>query len=281
MDGEGVSAERFTVRFWGVRGTLATPGAGTVRYGGNTSCLEIRCGKHLLVFDAGTGLRELGRALRDEQPLDFDLYLSHTHYDHVSGLAFFEPAFTRTNQVRVWEGHLGQALSLREVLVHMMTPPLFPVPVNLLEPACDFRKFRAGDTLSPRPGITIRTAALRHPNEAVGYRLEFGGRSLCYVTDTEHEVGTRDQTIVELVRGADYFIYDSTYSDDEYERHRGWGHSTWQECCRLAEAAGVKTAVIFHHDPNHDDHDMDRIAAAAAEMRPGTIVAREGMVLEL
>jgi phosphoribosyl 1,2-cyclic phosphodiesterase len=283
MSGVGhVSSEsRFAVRFWGVRGTLATPGAGTVRYGGNTSCLEVRCGQHLFVFDAGTGLRELGQELMREQPLDIDLYLSHTHYDHVSGLPFFAPAFVAGNQVRVWEGHLGDALTLRGVLEHMMTPPLFPVPVNIIEAACNFHKFAAGDTLTPRPGVAIHTAPLTHPNEAVGYRIEYGGRAICYVTDTEHEVGRRNPIIVELARGADLLIYDSTYSDAEYELHRGWGHSTWQECCRVAAAAEVKTAVIFHHDPSHDDTAMDAIAAGAAALRPGTIVAREGMVLEL
>jgi len=269
----------FYVKFWGVRGSIACPGPRTVRYGGNTSCLEMRCGGRLLIFDAGTGLRDLGNELDGSTPIDADLYLTHTHFDHICGLPFFAPLYTVGNKIRLAAGHLVPDTDLQRVLMEMMMAPLFPIPPSAFKADVEFHDFSTGDVLSPGDGITIRTAPLNHPNRATGYRVEFDGRSICYVTDTEHEDGKRDKNIVNLIRGADMVIYDSTYADEEYSRYRGFGHSTWQEGVRLVEAAGARTLVIFHHDPNHDDDQMDAIAAAAEKIRPGTVVAREGMVL--
>jgi phosphoribosyl 1,2-cyclic phosphodiesterase len=161
----------------------------------------------------------------------------------------------------------------------MMTSPLFPVPIDMLHSDLTFIDFNGGEDLTLRPGIVVRTAPLNHPNGATGYRIEYRGKAVCYITDTEHWIGKHDQTIVALCRGADLMIYDSTYTDEEYPRYQGWGHSTWQEGARLCDLAGVKRLVIFHHDPSHDDAFMDRIAADAERVRPGSIVAREGMVL--
>lgn len=274
-----VQTADFFVKFWGVRGSIACPGPRTVRYGGNTSCVEIRCGGRLLIFDAGTGLRDLGNGLVGNGPVEAELYLTHTHFDHICGLPFFAPLYSAGNKVRLSAGHLLPETDLRRVLMEMMMAPLFPIPPTAFKADVSFVDFAAGGVLSPGDGITVRTALLNHPNRATGYRIEYGGRSICYVTDTEHEEGKRDRRIVRLIHGADLVIYDSTYSDEEYPKYRGYGHSTWQEGVRLADAAAAKTLVIFHHDPNHDDDRMDGIAAAAEIARPGTVVAREGMVL--
>ncbi|MGH6621462.1 MAG: MBL fold metallo-hydrolase [Alphaproteobacteria bacterium] len=274
-----VQTADFFVKFWGVRGSIACPGPRTVRYGGNTSCVEIRCGGRLLIFDAGTGLRDLGNCLVGNGPVEADLYLTHTHFDHICGLPFFAPLYSAGNKVRLSAGHLLPETDLRRVLMEMMMAPLFPIPPAAFKADVTFVDFAAGGVLSPGGGITVRTALLNHPNRATGYRIEYGGRSICYVTDTEHEEGKRDRRIVRLIHGADLVIYDATYSDEEYPKYRGYGHSTWQEGVRLADAAAAKTLVIFHHDPNHDDDRMDGIAAAAEIARPGTVVAREGMVL--
>lgn len=269
----------FFVKFWGVRGSIACPGPRTVRYGGNTSCVEIRCGGRLLIFDAGTGLRDLGNCLVGDGPVEAELYLTHTHFDHICGLPFFAPLYSAGNKVRLSAGHLLPDSDLRRVLMEMMMAPLFPIPPTAFKADVRFADFAAGNVLSPGDGITVRTALLNHPNRATGYRIDYGGRSICYVTDTEHEDGKRDRRIVRLIKDADLVIYDSTYSDEEYPKYRGYGHSTWQEGVRLADAAAAKTLVIFHHDPNNDDDRMDGIAAAAEIARPGTVVAREGMVL--
>ena len=269
----------FCVRFWGVRGSIACPGPDTVRYGGNTSCLEVKCGEHLMIFDAGTGLRSLGNELLKQMPIDLDLFLTHTHFDHVCGLPFFVPFFVPSNKVRIHAGHLVPDFTLRQVLVEMMMAPLFPVPPSIFQADVIYTDFQCGETLCPYPNVTLRTAPLNHPNNATGYRIEFDGRAVCYVTDYEHFDDRRDDVLIGLVRDADYLIYDSTYSDEEYERFKGFGHSTWQEGVRLAEEAGVETLVIFHHDPGHDDAWMDRVAKEAETARPGTIVAQEGMAL--
>lgn len=274
----------FSVQFWGVRGSIACPGPDTVRYGGNTSCLEIRCGGRLFIFDAGTGLRLLGQALMkkslsDRGDIDAHLFLTHTHFDHICGLPFFAPLFVPGNHFRLAAGHLKPETDLKQVLVEMMMAPLFPVPPSIFQAQVSYTDFTAGETQSPGDGVVIRTAPLNHPDRATGYRVEYGGRSICYITDTEHVIGAPDQNILGLIQGADLVIYDSTYTDDEYPAYAGFGHSTWQEGVRLADAAAVKTLVIFHHEPTHDDDRMDAIAAEAEAMRPGTIVAREGMVL--
>lgn len=270
-----------TVRFWGVRGSIAAPGPDTVRYGGNTACVEVRCGRHTLIFDAGTGIRALGERLGPDAPVDVDLFFSHTHYDHVCGLPFFAPAFDPRNRIRLWAGHLPEGQTLRSVLCDLMTAPFYPIPVDTFRADCRFLEFACGAALEPRPGLCVRTTALNHPNEAVGYRVDYEGRSVCYVTDTEHRAGGLDEAIVGLVADADVMIYDSTYTDDEYPPRAGWGHSTWQECLRLADAAGVGRAVLFHHEPARSDAALDMIAEQAAARRPGTVVAREGLELRL
>jgi len=271
----------FGVRFWGVRGSIACPGENFRKYGGNTPCLEVRCGPDLLIFDAGTGLRSLGMVLAGGAALEGDIFLTHTHYDHIVGLPFFAPLFDCDSRFRIWAGHLRTDMTLHKALCQFMAAPLFPVPPTVFSCNIGFHDFTAGQTLTPRPGVRLRTAALNHPNGATGYRVEYDGRSLCYVTDTEHVPGKPDRAVLDLIKGADAVIYDCTYTDDEFPRFHSWGHSTWQEGARLCDQAGAKRLVIFHHDPSHDDEVMDRIAAAAEAARPGTIVARDGMVLEI
>lgn len=272
----------FLVRFWGVRGSIACPGPRFMRYGGNTSCVEVRMGGRLLIFDGGTGLRPLGEMLLKDGPVDADVLLSHTHVDHIQGFPFFQPLFQPGNRFRLWAGNLTAAgMGINDVLCRYMATPLFPVPPQIFAAEVTYHDFVAGEPLALHPGLTLRTAPLNHPQGATAYRMESGGRSLCYVTDTEHVEGARDATILKLVANADTMIYDATYTDEEYPRYRGWGHSTWQEALRLADQAGVHRVVLFHHDPGHDDETMDRIANAAERERPGTLVAREGMELAI
>lgn len=271
-----------TVRFWGVRGSIATPGPDTVRYGGNTSCVEVGIGDRVFIFDAGTGLRLLGESLLARHgEVDADLFFSHTHVDHVCGLPFFRPAFLPASRLRFWAGHLLPDNTLKGVLSEMMQAPLFPVPLDILQARIDYTDFPCGVVLNPAPDVTLRTAPLNHPNGATGYRIEHGAKAIAYLTDTEHRPGELDRNVLKLADRVDLMIYDSTYTDEEYPSRVNWGHSTWQEAVKLAKAAHAKTLVIFHHDPGHDDEFMDRIAAAAEKARPGTLVAREGMVLRL
>jgi phosphoribosyl 1,2-cyclic phosphodiesterase len=207
--------------------------------------------------------------------------LSHCHIDHISGLPFFAPCYLPTGRLRLWAGNLLPDRRIEQVLRTMMAEPLFPTGIETFKASVEFRDFRAGVVLQPHPDVTLRTAVLNHPGRATGYRLEYGGRAIAYVTDTEHRPGQLDRNVLELAAGADLMIYDGNYTDDEWPSRVGWGHSTWQEGVRLAEAANAKALAIFHHDPEHDDRFLDRVAAEASARRPGTVVAAEGMVLSI
>jgi len=290
----------FSVTFWGVRGSIACAGPEYERYGGNTSCLEVRCGPHVLIFDGGTGLRRLGEKLKAEKLRaekqeagnagrgdtgadvlqEIDLFLTHSHLDHIVGIPFFKPLYDKANKVRFWAGHLLPDQRLKEAICAMMVPPLFPVPIDVFPSRIAFNDFSAGEVLRLHPDVVLKTERLNHPNGATGYRIEHAGKAICYVTDTEHAPGTLDPKVLSLIRGADIFIYDSTYTEAEFPRFVGWGHSTWTQGLKLADAAGVRTFVAFHHDPSHNDAFMDQVAADLAKTRPGSLVAREGMTLE-
>ena len=263
------------LRFWGVRGSLPVPGSATLRYGGNTAYIELHIGGALVVLDAGTGLRSLGAALPDT--VDLDLLLSHTHLDHVCGLPFFAPMFRPADRVCIWAADRSIAAVLRAT----WSEPLMPSLRGAMRARVAFQDFQSGDTLSLRPGLVARTALLNHPGGACGYRIESADASVVYMTDTEPAPGELNPALVALAAGADVLVHDANYLPEAYPRHAGWGHSTWEHAVALADAAGVRQLLLFHHDPGHDDACMDRIAAAAAARRPGTLVAHEGMRIEL
>lgn len=276
-----MSVSSMSVRFWGVRGSIACSGPDTARYGGNTPCVEIWCGDHVLIFDAGTGIRPLGNALMRETNLtEVDIFLSHCHIDHVVGLPFFAPFFSKRHVVRVWAGNLAPALRIEDAVRKLISFPLFPIPIDAFKAKLEFRDFRAGATLNPRSGVTLRTAALNHPGGATGYRIDCGGRSVAYLTDTECGSGPFDPAVLSLAKDA-LVILDTPYTNEELPSRIGWGHSSWQQGVRLADEAGADRLCLFHHDPDHDDEFIDAIAKAASAARPGTIVARDGMVLKL
>jgi len=269
------------VRFWGVRGSLPCPGNTTARYGGNTACVEVRCGDRLLVLDAGTGLRLLGNSLAATEGVQADIYLTHCHSDHVAGLPFFAPAYRPSSELRVWAGNLLPERTLAQVARTVMAEPLFPGAAGMFKADITFHDFRAGQTLHPQTDITVRTAPLNHPGRATGYRVEFGGRSVAYITDTEHRPGEPDQHVLALAEGADLMIYDGNFTDEEFVTRAGWGHSTWQEGVRILAASGARRLAIFHHDPDHDDEFLDGVKAHAAALHPGAFVAAEGMTLHM
>lgn len=278
--GNAVGRAGLSIRFWGVRGGLPIPGPETVRYGGNTACIEVRCGDRLLVLDAGSGLRSLGDALMaGDRPVEAELLLSHTHLDHIAGLPFFAPLYRPGTRLRVWGGHLRAPETLASVLGALLSNPLMPDLLPRVSAGLEFVEFQPGDTLAPVPGLHVATVPLTHPGGVVGYRLEWGGKSVAYATDTEHEPGAPDVNVLRLARGADILIYDASYADAEFPDRRGWGHSTWQEGVRLADAAGVGRLVLFHHAPSRTDAELDAIEAAAHAQRPGTLTAREGIEL--
>lgn len=268
----------FKVKFWGVRGSIACPSAKYVMYGGNTSCIEVSCGGQRIILDAGTGIRNLGHWFLKKYDGHVQLLMSHTHWDHINGFPFFSPAFRPDRSFTVMAGHMWDSeLSIRDVFAGQMAHPTFPVPLEAMKATLEFEDFEAGDTFNMGPDIKIRTAKLNHPDNATGYRIEHKGKSMCYITDTEHVIGKPDQNVLGLIEGADLVIYDSTYTDDEFPAKMGWGHSTWQEGVRLCRQANVKQLAIFHHDPDHEDFFMQSLEAEAQAAWDGAMVARENM----
>lgn len=270
------------ITFWGVRGSIACAAKSHLRYGGNTPCVEVVAGDEHLILDAGTGIRPLGASFLQNDRRHGTLLLSHTHWDHIQGFPFFAPAFDPRRSFRILAGHLPRSTGgIRTVLAGQMAEPNFPVPLDIMRGSLAFEDFTAGDHFQLQPGIMVRTAQLNHPNGATGYRIEHGGCSVCYVTDTEHVPGRPDENILGLVEGADLLIYDSTYTDAEFPSKVGWGHSTWQEAVRLAQRGNVRRLAIFHHEPDHDDRFMRAVELEAHAMMRSSFVAREGQTVSL
>jgi len=269
------------IKFWGVRGSIACPSPNHVVYGGNTSCVEVTAGDRCIILDAGTGIRSLGHDFLRRGLDHAEILLTHTHWDHINGFPFFAPAFSKDCSFNIRAGHLNEQGGIESVLASQMTHPMFPVPMTVMQAKLTFEDFHAGETLALGGGVEVQTRSLRHPNGAVGYRVEYGGRALAYVTDTEHVPGETDENVLDLMRGADLAIYDSTYTDEEFPAKIGWGHSTWEEGIRLARLAGARRLAIFHHDPEHDDSFMEGLEDQARRRWEGSLVARDNMELTL
>jgi phosphoribosyl 1,2-cyclic phosphodiesterase len=280
-----VPLDQFSLHFWGVRGSIATPGVTTVRYGGNTPCIEMRCHGQRLIFDAGTGIRVLGQHLLKEMPLEADIFFTHSHWDHIQGFPFFTPAFIRGNTFRIHGKNSPNGATIRERLESQMLDPNFPVPLQVMGSTLSFHKVESGAEMILADGIKVETGELNHPGEAVGYRVSWSDRVVVYATDTEHFADRLDQKLIHLARNADILVIDATYTDQEYWSKStskvGWGHSTWQEAVKVAIAAQVKKLVIFHHDPLRSDDELDQIGEQVQAAFPNSVIAQEGMCLEL
>lgn len=271
----------FKVTFWGVRGSLALGGPETAAVGTNTPCVEVLCGERVFILDAGSGLARLGDRLQANHVQDIDLFLSHCHYDHIVGLPFFCPLYDPDADIRIWSGHLAGAMSTREIVAAFMRPPFFPVGPDVFPARIDYRDFAAGEVLDMGGGVRVATAPLNHPGHATGYRFDHAGRSVAYVTDTEHRPGAPDEAVLGLIADADLVIYDACFTDDELARFKGYGHSTWQEGVRLCRQAGARRLAIFHHRHCRTDAALEVIEAEARRAFPQSFVAREGMVVDL
>ena len=268
-----------SVKFWGVRGSIACPSPNHIKYGGNTSCLEVNAGGRRLVLDAGTGIRGLGQVFLKDDVSHVHLLLTHTHWDHINGFPFFVPAYDPSRNLHIMAGHLRGGEGIQNVLAAQMDNPMFPVPLSAMQAKMRFEDFDAGMEFNIYDDVFVRTCSLNHPNGATGYRIEHNGHSICYITDTEHVPGKMDQNILGLIEGADVVIYDSTYTEEEFPTRIGWGHSTWNEGVKLCREAGAKSMAIFHHDPEHEDDFMDKLGEDAKAEWDATFVAKEGMVL--
>lgn len=295
------------VKFWGTRGSLPTPGRDTVRYGGNTPCVEVRLrNNNLVVFDAGTGIRNLGDALMAEgESVKAYIAITHPHWDHIQGFPFFKPAFISGNEFTII-GVQSKSVTLRQMISSQMDKVYFPVQLNELKAKINFHPIREETIQIFEANLT--SIFVNHPQFALGYRLNAGGHSIVYISDNEpfdREVakslknvdksivhkyssvkGDPNQRIFDFARGADILIHDTTYTPEEYVNHVGWGHSHYLFSLKVAEEAGVKRLVLFHHDQLHNDEKIDEILQKCVkEIRTRSykfecIAAAEGMELE-
>lgn len=268
------------LRVWGARGSTPAPGPQTERYGGETTSMEVVIGGRPILIDCGSGARALGTRLAAEGVKDIDILFSHFHLDHICGLPFFGPAYSPDTTIRLWSGHLEGDQDPKQVLCRIMSPPIFPIAFDHLA-ACECLTFQPPDTLELAGDIRVETMALNHPNGATAYRFRHGGKTLVTITDHEHGDPELDSAVEAFVRGADVMIYDGMFDDSEYANFTGWGHSTWQEGLKLADRAGVRIPIIFHHHPDRTDDQLDAYAEQAERLHPGALIARQGLDISL
>lgn len=271
------------VRFWGVRGGIPTPEAGKMRFGGNTSCLSVKAeGAPLVILDAGTGIRLLGNELMRDHALggiEGYILLSHLHWDHIQGIPFFKPLFHPGNRFE-FVGQRPQGSTLRSQLEAQQNYANFPVDMSHMSAAKAFREVEDGEF--SLGSLTVRSRRLNHPGGCLGWRLEADGACVVYATDNEHTGPGPEEAVVELARGADLLIFDTNYTPEEYEQGRqGWGHSTWKQAVVNARAAGVDRLILFHHDQDHSDDEIEAIEALACREFPRSLAAREGLKVTL
>ena len=270
------------IKFWGVRGSTPTPQPDNLRYGGNTSCVEVRLGDHLYVFDCGTGLRPLGQHLqRDSQgkPIRAHIFVSHFHWDHIQGIPFFGPLYEHPENCFSFHSS-SRTRSLKQVMEEQMAAPYFPVDMSEMKAQRGFYNLEQGRV--PLENVTVEAMWLNHPQGCMGYRLETKEGVLVYATDNEPGDPVFDKNVRKLAAGADVLIYDAQYLPEEYEaRKRGWGYSHWREAINVVMESGAKELILYHHDPEHVDSVIDKVVQDARNYYPKVRAAAEGMEIKL
>jgi len=270
------------VKFWGVRGSTPIATSGILKYGGNTSCVEVRtAGGQLIILDAGSGIRALGQELVQEangSGRRIELFLTHYHWDHIQGFPFFEPMYAEGNHVHV-HGFTTKWGSVESALGDQMANPYFPVSMSVMRATRELSTI--GEETVKVGDAVVTTRRLNHPQSCLGYRISDGKGTLVYATDNEPGDRECDENLRKLCDGADVLVYDSQYTVEEYRTRAGWGHSTWKAGVDIANECGVKELILFHHDPDHRDYVVDSIVREARDNFPTVHAAREGMQIDL
>jgi phosphoribosyl 1,2-cyclic phosphodiesterase len=296
MPSAPASSSPARIKFWGTRGSIAVPGPETLRYGGDTTCVELRADGEIVVLDAGSGIRPLGVALQKEfqgQPINLSLLITHAHWDHIQGFPFFKPAYHSQNEIHIF-GFDGAGASFREIMTEPMRAPFFPITMRELSARMDIN--RLSEMKFSLGKVEIHAAFVNHPGICAGYRIFTSGGSVAFLPDHEpyefflhstlgkqlapeqaKEIVAAEQArLMEFLRGSDVLILDAQYTDQEYKTHIGWGHGSISSAVSLALEADVQTLLLFHHDPGHEDAMVDRMVESACKL-----VANSGKSLEV
>lgn len=286
--------DHIDMRFWGVRGTLPVSGKNTLKYGGNTSCVTLEFPRNqFFVFDCGSGIKNVGDWLKEQRRrrVNFKIFISHPHWDHINSFPFFGPLYAQGNEVEVLGANQGD-ITMRQIVSAQMEGVYFPIRLSEFASRVYFHDLE--EEALEVSGISVKTKLLSHPGKCLGYRVDYNGRSICYVTDNEMYVETSDfydphyeKRLAEFVDGADALITDTTYTDEEYKTKEGWGHSCVSKVVNLADMAGVKNLYLFHHDPDQTDDDIDRKHDTAVQMlkkrnsKTKCLAPQEGQVFKI
>ena len=295
MPSISVSSPPARIKFWGTRGSIPVPSPETLRYGGNTTCVELRADGEIIVLDAGSGIRPLGIALDREfqaRPIKLSLLVTHAHWDHIQGFPFFKPAYDSKNEIRIF-GFDGAGATFREIMAEPMQSPFFPITMRELSARMDINKL--SEMKFSLGKVDIHAAFVNHPGVCAGYRIFTSSGSVAFLPDHEpyeflhsargkqlgpeqaKEVAAEQHAaLVQFLRGSDILILDCQYADQEYTKHIGWGHGSISSAVALAMEAEVQTLFLFHHDPSHDDTMVDRMVESAREL-----VMKSGSNLEV
>ena len=262
------AATGVNLRCWGTRGSIPTPGPETVRYGGNTTCFEIKHNGSRLIIDAGSGIRPLGLDIVEKGPNTIHIFLTHFHWDHIQGFPFFAPLYDEEDSIKV-VGPKQKDIDVQNLFAGQMGPIYFPVPFSVVAAAMEFEHLNDGEY--ELDDVRMQVMRVKHPSYVIAYRIQVGGKTICLVPDNEIDGGMYDvgpdweKRIVDFVGDADLLVHDSMYTEKEYEHRSGWGHSTFAQSIRLAEAGGVGRLLFFHHDPTRTDDQLDEIVARAQD----------------
>ena len=268
------------LKIWGARGSIPVCEKTKMKYGGNTSCVEVKVDDNIIIFDAGTGIRKLGDSLSLDENMDFHIFISHYHLDHIMGLPYFKPIHKAGNKINIY-GHPDK-LGLKKILTNVISPPYFPINMNNFVSEIEFMDTYGDQKIQISENVEVKTISNIHTDDGLYYKVCSQGKSISYITDVEVKAFEEEQALIEFIENSDLVIFDAAYTEEEYKNGKeGWGHSTWQMAVEIAKKACVKKLVLFHHSESRTDLEMDDIEKMAKKQFQDLIVAREGQVISV